>query len=71
VLSTGKYLNVIQQCDKSSQWAALQSLEYMPNSEHYHPIIEKVFLYSMEQNIKIYISLNLNIKLPSLIVAVS
>jgi hypothetical protein len=42
VLSTGKYLNVIQQCDKSAQWAALQSLEYLPNSEHYHPIIEKV-----------------------------
>jgi hypothetical protein len=57
VLSTGKYLNVIQQCDKSAQWAALQSLEYLPNSEHYHPIIEKVFLYSIERNIKIYISL--------------
>jgi len=42
VLSTGKYLNVIQQCDKSAQWAALQSLQYLPNPEHYHPIIEKV-----------------------------
>jgi hypothetical protein len=46
VLSTGKYLNVIQQCDKSAQWAALQSLEYLPNSEHYHPIIEKVFVFT-------------------------
>jgi hypothetical protein len=46
VLSTGKYLNVIQQCDKSAQWAALQSLEYLPNSEHYHPIIEKVVVFT-------------------------
>jgi Gamma tubulin complex component N-terminal len=42
ILRTGKYLNVIQQCDKSAQWAAIQPLEYLTNSEHYLPIIEKV-----------------------------
>ncbi len=59
VLSTGKYLNVIQQCDKSAQWAALQSLEYLPNSEHYHPIIEKVAcVYLIVLNRTICIILN-------------
>jgi hypothetical protein len=61
VLSTGKYLNVIQQCDKSAQWAALQSLEYLPNSEHYHPIIEKVFLCLIVLNLKICIGLSYEI----------
>ena len=42
ILRTGKYLNVIQQCDKSAQWAALQPLEYLTNPEHYLPIIDKV-----------------------------
>jgi hypothetical protein len=42
ILRTGKYLNVIQQCDKSAQWAAIQPLEYLSNSEHYQPIIDKV-----------------------------
>lgn len=46
ILRTGKYLNVIQQCDKSAQWADLQSLEYLANPEHYHPIVEKAHAFA-------------------------
>ena len=32
---TGKYLNVIQQCDKTAKWPELTQLCYLPNPEHY------------------------------------
>ena len=32
---TGKYLNVIQQCDKTAKWPELTQLRYLPNPEHY------------------------------------
>lgn len=46
ILRTGKYLNVIQQCDKSAQWAALQPLQYLTNPEHYLPIIDKAHSFA-------------------------
>ena len=44
ILRTGKYLNVILQCEKTVEWPEAQSIEYLPNPESYRPIIEKVVL---------------------------
>ena len=38
ILRTGKYLNVIQQCDKSAKWPEVISLSYLDNPEHYQPM---------------------------------
>ena len=35
ILRTGKYLNVIQQCDKATRWPELVPLSYLPNPERY------------------------------------
>ena len=40
ILRTGKYLNVIQQCDKSAKWPEVISLSYLDNPEHYQPMFE-------------------------------
>jgi len=38
ILRTGKYLNVIQQCDKTAKWPDIVDLGYLPNAEHYQPV---------------------------------
>jgi len=43
ILRTGKYLNVIQQCEKQVHWPPLENLEYLSNPEDYEPLIEKVW----------------------------
>ncbi len=39
ILRTGKYLNVIQQCDKAARWPELVPLSYLPNPEHYQAAV--------------------------------
>lgn len=39
ILRTGKYLNVIQQCDKTAKWPELTQLRYLPNPEHYQGVV--------------------------------
>ena len=46
ILRTGKYLNVIQQCEKSVEWPALVNLEYLTNPEQYQPLIEKAHAFA-------------------------
>lgn len=31
---------MIQQCDKSAQWGEVRALHYLPNPEHYAPLVE-------------------------------
>ena len=38
ILRTGKYLNVIQQCDKTARWPGIVQLGYLHNAEHYQPV---------------------------------
>ena len=38
ILRTGKYLNVIQQCDKTAKWPEITKLGYLHNAEHYQPV---------------------------------
>ena len=38
ILRTGKYLNVIQQCDKTAKWADILHLGYLRNADHYQPV---------------------------------
>jgi len=38
ILRTGKYLNVIQQCDKTAKWPEIVHLSYLHNAEHYQPV---------------------------------
>jgi len=40
ILRTGKYLNVIQQCDKTAKWPEMISLSYLDNPEHYQPMFQ-------------------------------
>ena len=39
ILRTGKYLNVIQQCDKAARWPAMAPLSYLANPEHYQAVV--------------------------------
>merc|ERR1719318_401003 len=39
ILRTGKYLNVIQQCDKTAKWPELTQLSYLSNPEHYQGVV--------------------------------
>jgi len=43
ILRTGKYLNVIQQCDKTAKWSQVTPVSYLPNPEHYDPIINAAY----------------------------
>ena len=42
ILRTGKYLNVIQQCEKNVNWPSIQTIQYLPNPEQYQETIDKV-----------------------------
>jgi len=46
ILRTGKYLNVILQCEKTVEWPETQSIEYLPNPESYRPIVEKAHAFA-------------------------
>ncbi|XP_023342310.1 gamma-tubulin complex component 2 [Eurytemora carolleeae] len=46
ILRTGKYLNVIQQCEKQVHWPPLENLEYLSNPEDYEPLIEKAHIFA-------------------------
>lgn len=47
ILRTGKYLNVIQQCDKSIQWPeSVDEVQYMPNPDQYRPLLEKAHAFA-------------------------
>ena len=46
ILRTGKYLNVIQQCDKSIVWPPVESIVYLANSEQYVQPLEKAYEFA-------------------------
>jgi len=46
ILRTGKYLNVIQQCEKSVKWEKFENMEYLSNPEQYQPLIEKAHSFA-------------------------
>ena len=49
ILRTGKYLNVIQQCDKSIKWPAVEDasrIAYTSNSEEYARPLEKAYEFA-------------------------
>jgi gamma-tubulin complex component 2 len=43
ILRTGKYLNVIQQCDKTAKWDQVNEIRYLTNNEHYGPAIDSAY----------------------------
>jgi len=46
ILRTGKYLNVIQQCEKTVSWPSFENIEYVSNPEEYLSIIEKAHAFA-------------------------
>jgi len=46
ILRTGKYLNVIQQCDKTARWPDIIPLQYLHNPEHYQPVFTKAHQFA-------------------------
>jgi len=46
ILRTGKYLNVIQQCDKTARWPEIVPLQYLHNPEHYQSVFEKAHQFA-------------------------
>jgi len=46
ILRTGKYLNVIQQCDKTATWPEIVPLKYLQNSEHYQTLFVKAHQFA-------------------------
>jgi len=46
ILRTGKYLNVIQQCEKNVAWPSIQTIQYLPNPEQYQQIIDKAYSFA-------------------------
>ena len=46
ILRTGKYLNVIQQCDKTARWPDIIPLQYLHNPEHYQPVLLKAHQFA-------------------------
>jgi len=46
ILRTGKYLNVIQQCDKTARWPDIIPLQYLNNPEHYQPVFTKAHQFA-------------------------
>jgi len=46
ILRTGKYLNVIQQCDKTARWPDIVPLQYLDNPEHYQAVLLKAHQFA-------------------------
>jgi len=46
ILRTGKYLNVIQQCDKTARWPDIVPLQYLHNPEHYQAVFLKAHQFA-------------------------
>ena len=46
ILRTGKYINVIQQCQKAARWPELVLLSYLPNPEHYQAAVQHAHTFA-------------------------
>ena len=56
VLRTGKYLNVIQQCDKTAKWRPIVPLQYLQNPEHYSEIFTEAHQFASTNLLQLLIN---------------